>query len=70
MVLYPLFGDFIPIGRGRGGGGVVTSLRRRGMAPLYVNLEPQYRKTSSGMEVGEVMEGEGTTYVLHSVYVL
>ena len=38
------------------------------MAPLYVNLEPEYRKTSSGMEVGEVMEGEGTTYVLHSVF--
>ena len=32
------------------------------MAHLYVNLEPQYRKTSSGMEVGEVMEGEGTIY--------
>ena len=32
------------------------------MAPVYVNLEPQYRKPSSGMEVGEVMEGEGTTY--------
>ena len=32
------------------------------MAHLYVNLEPGYRKTSLGMEVGEVMEGEGTTY--------
>ena len=32
------------------------------MAHLYVNLEPQYWKTSSGMEVGEVMEGQGTTY--------
>ena len=32
------------------------------MAHLYVNLEPRYRKTSSGMEVGEVMEGKGMTY--------
>ena len=32
------------------------------MAPLYVNLGPRYQKTSSGMEVGEVMEGEKTTY--------
>ena len=32
------------------------------MAHLYVNLEPQYRKTSLDMEVGEAMEGEGTTY--------
>ena len=33
------------------------------MALHYVNLEPQYQKTSLGMEVGEVMEGEGTTYL-------
>ena len=32
------------------------------MVPLCVNLEPHYRKTSSGMEVGNVMEGEGTTH--------
>ena len=37
------------------------------MAPLYVDLEPQYRKTSSGMEVGEVMEGE-RHMVLPSVF--
>ena len=38
------------------------------MAPPYVKLEPQYRKASSGMEVEEVMDGEGTTYFLHSVF--
>ena len=38
------------------------------MAPLYINVEPQYRKTNLGMEVGEVMEGEGTTYILDSVF--
>ena len=32
------------------------------MALLYVNLELQYRKASSGLGVGEVREGEGTTY--------
>ena len=79
---YPPFSVILSphwVGRGR--------LWRRGMARLYVNLEPQYRKTSclrsercavkriplgmgagacpisiSGMEVGEVMEGQGTTY--------
>ena len=49
-----------------GGGGLSPFQGQRGMAHLYVNLEPQYRNTSSGMEVGEVMEGEGTTY--HSVF--
>ena len=32
------------------------------MATLDVNLEPQYRQTSSGMEVKKVMEGQRTTY--------
>ena len=51
------------------GGGLSPLQGRRGVAPLYVNLEPQYPKTSSGIEVGEFMEGEGTTHVLHSVFI-
>ena len=53
VVLSPRFSGFIPpLG---GGGGLSLFLERRGMAHLYVNhvnLEPQYRNTSSGMEVG------------------
>ena len=54
VVLSPLFSGFIPP--------LSPFWGQRGMAHLYVNLEPQYRNTSSGMEVEEVLEGEGTTY--------
>ena len=52
IVLSSVISSFIPpLGGWRGG-----------MARLYVILEPQYWNKSSGMEVPEVMEGDGTAY--------